>query len=192
MPGKMNLVPLRMAPASNSIVAAPPAGAAEVLRSGNLEGGSWSGFHGVRLNGVPRSESQSGQSRKDLRAGEDVGRASLRKSSLCCGHVQQITKPVVIGFKGGIVGTASGLEQCSRSLALAKGSMQIGVCPPNFVRDLIARNMDLSLRLMDVSFRLREPIFSRPSIKHSPVQFKGHAARQACRLSPRKLLLQPV
>src|SRR5258708_40359503 len=129
---------------------------------------------------------------EDACASEDVGRASLRKSSLCCAHVQEIAKPVVIGFQSGIVGTASGFEQRSSGFALAQGSIQIGVCRPTFVRDLIARSVDLSLRLMDVGSRLREPIFSCPSIKQSPVQFKGHATRQACRLSPGKLLLQPV
>src|SRR5258708_39870536 len=98
MPGKTNLARLWTAPASNSIVATPPEGGAEGLRSGNREGGSWSGFHCARLNCVSRSESQSGQSRKDLRTGEDVGRASLSECSLRCGHVQQIAKPIVIGL----------------------------------------------------------------------------------------------
>src|SRR5277367_1923625 len=152
MPGKMNLVPLWTVPASNPTITAPPAAGAEALRSGNLEGGSWSGFHCVRLNGVPRSESQSSQSRKDLRAGEDIGRASLCECSLCCGHVQQIAKPIVIGFKSGIVGTASGLKQRSRGFALAQGRIQIGVCRPDFVGDLIARDVNLRLSLVDVGF----------------------------------------
>src|SRR5258708_1019933 len=129
---------------------------------------------------------------EDACASEDVGRASLRKSSLCCAHVQEIAKPVVIGFQSGIVGTASGFEQRSRGFSLAQASIQIGVCLPNFGRDLIARSVDLTLRLLAVGFRLREPIFSCPAVEHRPIQAKGHAPRQACCLSPRKLLLQPV
>src|SRR5258708_10237331 len=112
---------------------------------------------------------------EDACASEDVGRASLRKSSLGCAHVQEIAKPIVIGFQSGIVGTASGFEQRSRGFSLAQGSIQIGVYGPNFVPDLIARSVDFSPRRMDVGFRLREPIFSCPAVEHRPLQPNGHA-----------------
>jgi hypothetical protein len=58
---------------------------------------------------------------------------------------------------------------------LPKRGIQIRVCGPDLIRDLVAGQIDPCFRFVHVGFRLRKPAFSRASIKHRPIQPKAHS-----------------
>ena len=101
---------------------------------------SWPGAPGVGLDRIAVAKRQIGKSVEDLRAGKHVGGASLCECSLSRSHIQQVTKPVVVRFKGSIVGLAGGFQEGGGGLALPKSSVQIGVGAPDLVRNLVASN----------------------------------------------------
>src|SRR3954471_5963432 len=74
-------------------------------------GGSWLRPRLAGLNRIPSCERQIGQCCKDLRAGRNVCRASLRQRALGGGYIQEVTQSVVVRFERRTVRLAGGFEQ---------------------------------------------------------------------------------
>src|SRR5580698_1990334 len=120
------------------------------------------------LDQIACAESEIRKRREYLSARQDVRRAGLREEFLGSSHVEQVANPVVIGLKRSRIGLGGGVQQSGSSLSLAKCGIEVCVCRPNFVFDLIARRLDLRFGLPNLGFRLRHASFTSPSVEYGP------------------------
>src|SRR5580700_11475930 len=145
-------------------------GLTHTLKCAGTHSCSWPSLPRVGLDRIPSAECQIRQGREHLSAREYVLRTGLCEDLLGSGNVQQVTNTVAIGFKSRGIGLGGGVKQCVSGIALAKGGIQVRIGRPDLVFDLIARSADLCFGSPDLGFRLRQPAFSRSSVKHGPAQ----------------------
>ena len=78
----------------------------------------------------------------------------MGESALCRRNIQQAAHSVVVRLESRVIRLGGGLEKCDGCLALTQGSVQVGICRPDLIRNLIALDLGLCFSLTNVSARL--------------------------------------